>query len=189
LAADFLRKRGRDQRGRTTLRYWRGEFWRYEDGRYRAISSTEFTATLFKTLTEHIASVPLRNPDGQLLQLRTGVVNNVRAALTGEVYVPDSVEQPAWLNGTSEHSNRVAMQNGILDLDAASAKQSSALQPLSPEFSAVVIPYAFDAGAGCPRWKAFLNEIYEGDDERMALLQEWGGYPSSREPAKWITDR
>jgi len=49
--------------------------------------------------------------------------------------------------------------------------------PLTPEwFSTVILPYGFDSNADCPRWHRFLDEIYERDEERKALLQEWAGY-------------
>lgn len=43
----------------------------------------------------------------------------------------------------------------------------------SPEtFSLVQIPYAFDENAKAPKFMKFLNEIFEGDKERIAVIQE-----------------
>ena len=38
------------------------------------------------------------------------------------------------------------------------------------------LPYDYDAHAKCHEWLAFLNSTLEGDQERIALLQEWMGY-------------
>lgn len=38
------------------------------------------------------------------------------------------------------------------------------------------LPYDYDPHAKCHEWLAFLNSTFEGDQERIALLQEWMGY-------------
>lgn len=38
------------------------------------------------------------------------------------------------------------------------------------------LPYDYDPHASCPEWLSFLNSTLEGDQERIALLQEWMGY-------------
>jgi putative DNA primase/helicase len=43
-------------------------------------------------------------------------------------------------------------------------------------FSQTAFPYAYEPAATCPRWIAFLTEVLEGDQERIALLQQWFGY-------------
>ena len=36
--------------------------------------------------------------------------------------------------------------------------------------------YAFDPKATCPTWLAFLGQVFEEDQDRIALQQEWCGY-------------
>lgn len=65
----------------------------------------------------------------------------------------------------------VHFDNGILDLDSMS------LSPHDPSwFSTNILPYAYTTGAGCQHWQQFLSSIFEGDDQRVQLLQEWFGY-------------
>jgi putative DNA primase/helicase len=39
-----------------------------------------------------------------------------------------------------------------------------------------LLPYNFDPEATCPNWLTFLDQVFEGDAERTALLQEYMGY-------------
>src|SRR4051794_26626942 len=86
---------------------------------------------------------------------------------------------PSWLGDgeAKERGGWVAVKDGILDLDRLLEGETDVLRPHSPEwFSAVKLPYGFDANAACPKWTAFLQKNLEGDAERIALLQEWFGY-------------
>lgn len=44
------------------------------------------------------------------------------------------------------------------------------------DYCLVYRPWSFDPDAKCLEWEAFLNSAFEGDSERIALLQEWMGY-------------
>lgn len=67
--------------------------------------------------------------------------------------------------------NLILFQNGVLDLYTGS------LAPHHPGyFTTNIMPYAFNPNAPCAGWLAFLYEVFEGDPERVALLQEWFGY-------------
>lgn len=64
-----------------------------------------------------------------------------------------------------------ACQNGILDV------HTGQIEPHTPLFfTTSILPYAFDPVAIAPNWLTFLNDVFEGDHERVALLQEWLGY-------------
>jgi P4 family phage/plasmid primase-like protien len=65
----------------------------------------------------------------------------------------------------------VLYQNGVLNL------HTGALLPHSPDyFTTNILPYDFTPGAQCPQWLKFMGEVFEGDQERIDLLQEWFGY-------------
>lgn len=65
----------------------------------------------------------------------------------------------------------VLFQNGVLDL------YTGQLMPHDARYlTTKILPYDFDPNALAPSWLVFLNEIFEGDQERIALLQEWLGY-------------
>jgi len=67
--------------------------------------------------------------------------------------------------------NLILYQNGVLDL------ASGTLMAHDPGyFTTNILPYDYSPNAPAPRWLAFLHDIFEGDGERIALLQEWYGY-------------
>jgi P4 family phage/plasmid primase-like protien len=67
--------------------------------------------------------------------------------------------------------NLILYQNGVLDLS------TGVLMAHNPGyFTTNILPYDYVPHATAPRWHAFLNDIFEGDQERIALLQEWFGY-------------
>ena len=65
-------------------------------------------------------------------------------------------------------------QNGVLDLHTGDV-----LPHDKRYLTTKILPYNFDPNAQAPNWHVFLNEIFEGDQERIALLQEWLGYMMS----------
>jgi P4 family phage/plasmid primase-like protien len=76
-----------------------------------------------------------------------------------------------------EQRNYIALQNGILDVDALLAGGRDVLLPHTPRwFSPVCLPFGFDPTADCPKWRAFLDRNLAGDQQKINLLAEWFGY-------------
>jgi putative DNA primase/helicase len=74
------------------------------------------------------------------------------------------------------YRNYVNLQNGMFDLDKFE------LVPHHPEFySTIQIPMEFRPDAQCPQFLKFLDQVFEGDKQRMDLAQEWAGYLLSAE--------
>ena len=48
-------------------------------------------------------------------------------------------------------------------------------------YSTIRVPYAYDKPADCPLWKKTLNEIFEGDINKLNVLQEFFGYGLTRD--------
>lgn len=66
---------------------------------------------------------------------------------------------------------RVACRNGVVDL------LTGDLRPHTPAWlNPSAVPFDYAPTATCPRWEAFLEEVFPGDPEARALLQEWFGY-------------
>ena len=91
---------------------------------------------------------------------------------------PITADPPCWIGNLRAQASPslVVFTNGILDLNHA-VSGNMALAPLTPRlFHLGVTPYPFDSTATCPTWLRFLAEVFNGDRERIALLQEWLGY-------------
>ena len=65
----------------------------------------------------------------------------------------------------------IRARNGIVNL------RTDALTPYTPENATIVqLPWAFRHDAQCPRIKAFLLSVFEGDEEMVSLVFEIAGY-------------
>ena len=87
-------------------------------------------------------------------------------------------ELPFWMTNESpcEPRNVLAFRNGLIDIEKA-IRGEPILLPHTPKWvSLQCLPHDFDPTARCLGWMAFLDETFEGDSERVALLQEWFGY-------------
>ena len=178
LATAYLKQHGYDSHGHLALRQWRDEFWRFHEGRYRKVTRSELQAKVTEFVRQEFLRTKPTNKARQLLQVTRNVVSNVLLALSGVVLVEDHVEQPAWLSGReSEAGPFFVFTNGRVRVDDLLAGRPARLRSHCANwFTQTVFPYDFNAGAGCPLWLAFLNEVLEGDAERIALLQQWFGY-------------
>nr|MDN1587765.1 hypothetical protein [Escherichia coli] len=68
-------------------------------------------------------------------------------------------------------SHYIVCQNGILDVHTGKCDAHN------PDFfTTSILPYSYDPFARAPAFEQFLNTTLEGDQERIALLQEWLGY-------------
>lgn len=115
--------------------------------------------------------------------------DTLRAELTQAMLAAEP--QDSWISGTMnviasmvhgsedmlgewpgrDTNNVIVYQNGILDL---TTDQFEAHTP--DYFTTNIMPYDYDPTAQCIRWSQFLWEIFEGDQQRVDLLQEWLGY-------------
>jgi len=120
------------------------------------------------------------NADKATRKVNTALVNNVinaTASLPG-VLIPHHIERMTWLPDRSRR-RYVAMQNGLIDLDAVleDRPEDECILPHSTDwFSTISLPYSFEKNAKCPLWQSFLQRNFDGDQEVIDLLQEWAGY-------------
>jgi len=92
------------------------------------------------------------------------VINGTYSILTKLVHINKRC-------GADIPGNLILFDNGVLDL------YTGQLLPHSPEyFTTNILPYCYDPTKLANQWLAFLYEVFEGDQERVDLLQEWFGY-------------
>lgn len=68
-------------------------------------------------------------------------------------------------------SNLIAYSNGLLDVRTRLLHNHT-----SQWVSTICLTFDYDKSATCPQWLNFLNQVFENDSEKIALLQEWCGY-------------
>lgn len=82
--------------------------------------------------------------------------------------------EPSWIGGDHavEAHQILSLSDGLLEVG------SRRLIPHTPLlFTRNTLPYAWGAAEGVPeQWLQFLNEVFDGDQEQIATLQEIAGY-------------
>lgn len=134
------------------LIYYADKYYEYREGCYRPRYIEEVHKWI-KRITRQKFSV--------------SKVNNILLALKTETFKkPDEIKGVQYLN----------LKNGLFDIDTYE------LKPHSPSvFSINQLNVNYDNSAQCALWLKSLSEIFEGDAERIALLQEYFGYCLTRE--------
>lgn len=167
-----------------TLKFWRDQFWRWKDGRYTRMGNRELEAKLTASIKEEFdrsyREAVERGEDIKAARKVTqSCVKNTLGALKSLTILPASIEMPCWLDENRSRPHYLALKNGILDLDAVfdGKDAEKCMLPLSPKwFSAFALDYEFDPEATCPLWLEYMDVVMEGDEERIAVMQEWMGY-------------
>lgn len=95
------------------------------------------------------------------------------------------VWRPAWESGYMATLSRLAdhvpefdTQKNYLNLeDGMFNTETFELEPHHPDFhSCIQNPIAFDPDADCPRFRQFLDEVFQGDSQLITTVQEIMGY-------------
>jgi putative DNA primase/helicase len=169
VAEAYLEDEGYRKEGLLTLRYWKGDWWRWDGPRYVELPVKDLEAKTMGFLGKNEITRG---------KAYTKFASDVIANLEGECFLDSSVAQPSWVHesGAVYAPDCVSMQNGILDLSGLLNGDASCLRPHSPEFfSCVALPYPFDPEATCSGWLSFLEQI-QPDPQVRELLKEWFGY-------------
>lgn len=172
LSGVYLAKRGVDDQRRFTLRYWHGQFWRWNGRYYRPIKDDLRAEVTEVTKREFDRIAKKKSP----LQVRTSLVANVIQALAGKTLVDEQRDQPCWLGDPAKGAEFISMANGLVSMEELMDARATVRPPTPEWFSTVSLPYAYKADAKCPNWMAFLNTVLENDCDRIKLLQEFFGY-------------
>jgi putative DNA primase/helicase len=153
--------------------YWRDEWWLWRTTCYKRLSEAEFISHLSVFLEQWLPQRALI-PTPLTRRLSGDVEAVVKARLTHA----DNREAPFSLSDvTLPAGHHISLQNGILDVEALIRGEEEAFRALTPNwFSTNALPFYYNPQAECPRFLAFLEEIFEGDRERMEFCQEFIGW-------------
>jgi putative DNA primase/helicase len=192
LAQVFLQG-GVRQEGQITIRCWNGDWYQWDGQAYRLVSEGEVRAELTRSIKQEFDRLNVLERlqpvvpavEDQLIRERsvrkvtTRLVTDVLQALRSKTLVPAKVEPPAWLNGDGlfPAAELVAAKNGIIHLPSL-MDGKDCVRPATPNlFTTVALDYEVSREASKPAsWLSFLEALWPGDADSVALLQEWFGY-------------
>ncbi len=150
---------------RYSLRWWRDEYYLYERGTYRRLPDGELKAQLAGYL--HSADV----------LVSSHVVNAVLLCLHHIAAIDGQVELNSWLDAANGAEVVVAANGNVSLTDPDPNTGMPRLLPhTSMYFSMARLPYEYHPDADCTRWKTFVADVMQDDEEYMLLLQQWAGY-------------
>lgn len=153
----------------TTLRYYREDWWIWNQGRYRVQSDSNVKSRIAQWLDEE------KEPSTE------SAVRELRAAIKSLSYVTidDSLDMPLYIEAEyyDETCNFLAFQDQLLDLDVLLLPNAISVKkrPTSNWFSPVVMDYNYDPDADCPLFYSFLDKILP-NKVSQEVMQEWFGY-------------
>ncbi len=165
LGASYMETEGR------TLHFWRGAFYHWTGARYEELNPQAIRADVCAFLDGALQSMK----DGVAVPYKPNkhriedVLYTLRAAATLDV-----ADAPVWLDGRAAPAatELLAAPNGLLHLPTRTL-----LPHTAQHFNLRGIEFEFDAKAPLPkRWLDFLKDLWGGDAESIAALQEWSGY-------------
>jgi len=150
------------------LRFWKGSFWFWKAGGYRARSNAEVRAGV------------VRNMNASYKGVTGTVVSNVIEQLRAQAMLSYEIEPPAWIGKPPRHwkpSDILATETGLVDLPTLVAGGDYLLPPTPRYFCPVALDYGFALDAPKPmEWLAFLDSLWPDDPESIETLQDWMGY-------------
>lgn len=125
-----------------------GDFYEYENGVYK-VRAEQVVKKWIKEIIKD--GFTIRN------------CNEAIHALETDTYI-----DVAYLN---VDKNILNFENGLLDMRTFRFKKHD-----SNIYSTIQIPLNYDQKAKCPLWKKSIEEIFEGNEEKIRTLQEFLGY-------------
>jgi len=128
-----------------------GTFYNYFEGVYNSLSDIE-----------------LRN---DIMQNFDDGAPNMWKPSYEHLYMESLKHKVFYAGQMNENKDFINLKNGMLKLSTMELKKHS-----KKYYSTVQLPFAYDPGATCEQFQKYLESVFECDEQRIALLQEWFGY-------------
>ena len=153
-----------------TLRYWRAGWWMWRTTHWVEVDDRAVRSILYR-FTEHALYSDGKVPKEWAPTRRK--IGDLTDALTAICVLPNDLDQPGWLDGSSQDDGIiVSVKNGLLDVE------QQRLIPHTPNFfNQASVPFDYDPKAPEPqRWLEFLGQLWPAEPASIDVLAEWFGY-------------
>jgi putative DNA primase/helicase len=160
-----------------TLLAWRGGWMRWETAHWSEIETAQIRSRVYDILSEAEYEEKDKDGNGKIKDWNPNrhKVADVLEAMAAVGYLSTDIDPPAWISShadTPSHHDVISCTNGLLDLSTRT------LVAHTPGlFNVVSVPFDYQENAAEPKvWLDFLDSLWHGDSESIALLQEYFGY-------------
>nr|NIM80076.1 hypothetical protein [Candidatus Aminicenantes bacterium] len=175
LALEWLETQKKN--GKLWLRYFNGDWYRYSGLCYEKLAVEILEREFYKFFGGREAIV---SKVGELREIRPLNVNeyfvrNIRHITSRQCFIeaPGNIYQPFHIkeHKVFDTKQAIVFKNGIYYVN------DNRFEPHSPDiFITSTLPYDYNPNAKCSLWLWFVNDIFNGNQECIDLLQEWFGY-------------
>jgi P4 family phage/plasmid primase-like protien len=165
-------------RKRPNLYHYRDDHYDHEGGHYTIIADDTIRADLYEFLDHCDKEVPCKGKPTET-EVVSFAPNKSSVSETGEAlkaigHVIPTVEQPHWLDGRAgpNPADLICFPNGILNINS---NQFTLPDPML--FTPHGVGFDYDPNAAEPtQWLNFLDQVFDGEQDQIAALQEMFGY-------------
>jgi P4 family phage/plasmid primase-like protien len=166
IAKRLLESEGTLPNGVLSLRYWRGNFYKFDGRIYQTLKGDELKNQVLRFIQKAFSN---KKSLGRSLSL------DVMAHLSALTELDRNRDAPFWI-GTPRFSGlSIPVKNGIVVFDKKRPEDLPILLPHTPDlFINYILPVEYREGAICPKWEEFLGMAMPND--MAQLLEEWIGY-------------
>ena len=164
--------------GGPTLIEYGGLFYEWRDNRYVELQDDTLRQRLQPWLHDAVRYVTDRNTKELTVapyESNPATVNAALESVRSKVHLPAATPRPSWLD---EAPARPPVREVLPCKTANLHIPSGRLLPATPAlFTTTALEFDYDPDAPDPaQWRKFLGELWGGDYQSVALLQEWFGY-------------
>ncbi len=176
IAGVFL-TRHKTKDGALVLRSYRSQWVEFIDGCYRNLDTDVLRGQIYKFLEGK--TVKKYSGGGFTLEPykpSRSRVNDIMDAFNKQC--PVDVDPPTWLDGREDlgPADLIIFNNGVLDVRQYVQGTHKLRSPDPLFFSLGSVPHDLDCATQSSLWLEFLSDIFNDDQQRIDLLQEWFGY-------------
>ncbi len=176
IAGVFL-TRHKTKDGALVLRSYRSQWVEFIDGCYRNLDTDVLRGQIYKFLEGK--KVKKYSGGGFTLEPykpSRSRVNDIMDAFNKQC--PVDVDPPTWLDGREDldPADLIIFNNGVLDVNQYVQGAHKLRSPDPLFFSLGSVPHDLDCTTQSSLWLEFLSDVFNDDQQRIDLLQEWFGY-------------
>jgi P4 family phage/plasmid primase-like protien len=172
------------------VRYWRQEFYSFDSPAYCALSVDELrsmVAVIVKAEfdrvnieAQEVGAADRKSNPPKSRKVTRNLLANVVEVIQSLTIIPNRSELPLWIDGQPAPcpppEECLVTESGILHVPSLATEKSLLIDPTPCLFTTNSVDYGFDPQAECPRWLAFLSDLWPADSDEICTLQEIFGY-------------